>query len=414
MKYDTIVLGAGMVGLGTALQLQRRGQSVALIDRRPAAEETSYGNTGIIQSEAVMPYSFPRNLGDIVSAAFNAKTESHLHWSALPHLAPWLYQYWRYGTPERVMQSAAAAHPLIEQCVPSHRKLIEEAGVGHLVRETGYLKLFRDGGKLAESTAASQQLKDRYDITYQALDRKGVSDIEPHLTGDFAGGILVDQPISLSDPSALGKAYAELFKQKGGDFLTADADTLEPVDGGWRVQNVNGAITAANAVIALGPWSGEILRRATGVKVPLQAKRGYHMHFGASGNAGLSRPVLDTDNGFCMTPMAGGIRLTTGAEFTRMHAPPTPIQLNRVEPIARTVFPLAERLEKKPWLGQRPCFPDMVPAIGAVPGHKGLWVNFGHHHLGLTLGAITGQLVAEMITGEAPFTDPTPYRIDRF
>ncbi|MFY0614807.1 MAG: FAD-binding oxidoreductase [Hyphomicrobiaceae bacterium] len=414
MKYDTIVIGAGMVGVSTALQLQRRGQSVVLVDRRPAAEETSYGNTGIIQTEAVMPYPFPRDIGSIVSAAFNRKSESHLHWSAIPHLAPWLYQYWRNGTPARVMQSAAAAHPLIEQCLPAHRRLIDEAGVGHLVRETGYLKLFRDAANLEEAKAASQRLKERYDITYQPLDGKGINDLEPHLTGDFAGGILVDQPVSVSDPSALGKAYADLFKKGGGAFLTADADTLEAIDGGWQVQNVAGAITAANAVITLGPWSGDILRQVAGVKVPLQAKRGYHMHFSASGNAGLSRPVLDTDHGYVLTPMAAGIRLTTGAEFAKMHTAPTPVQLNRVEPIARNLFPLADRLEKQPWLGRRPCLPDMVPAVGAVPGQKGLWVNFGHHHLGFTLGPITGQLVAEMITGEAPFTDPAPYRIDRF
>lgn len=414
MKYDTIVLGAGMVGISTALQLQRRGQSVALVDRRPAAEETSYGNTGIIQSEAVMPYAFPRDLRSIVAAAFNTKTDAHLHWSALPELAPWLYQYWRNGTPERIMRSAMAANPLIQACLAAHMSWIEEAGVRHLLRETGYLKVFRDQAQLETAKAASQRLQEQFDITFKPLDRKGISDLEPHLSGEFAGGIHVDQPASVSDPSALGKAYAELFTKAGGAFLTADARTLEAVEGGWQVQNVAGPITAANAVLALGPWSGEILKQAVRVKVPLAAKRGYHMHYAASGNAGLSRPVLDTDHGYVITSMAAGIRLTTGAEFARMHAPPTPVQLERVEPLARKMFPLAERLEKKPWLGRRPCMPDMLPVVGAVPGHKGLWANFGHHHLGLTLGPITGQLLAEMMTGEPTFTDPGAYRIDRF
>ena len=414
IKYDTIVLGAGMVGISTALQLQRRGQAVALVDRRPAAEETSYGNTGIIQSEAVMPYSFPRDIGSIVAHAFNTKTDAYLHWSALPHLAPWLYQYWRHGTPQRVMRSAKAANPLIQSCLAAHRRFIEEAGVAHLVRDTGYLKVFRDAGQLEEATAASQRLQDQFDITYKPLDRAGISELEPHLTGAFAGGIHVDQPASVSDPSALGKAYAELFTKAGGAFLTADARTLEAIPGGWQVQNVAGAITAANAVVSLGPWSGQLLKPIVDMRVPLGTKRGYHMHYAASGNAGLSRPVLDTDHGYVITSMAAGIRLTTGAEFARMDAPPTPVQLERVEPIARKLFPLAERLDETPWLGRRPCMPDMLPVIGAIPGHKGLWANFGHHHLGLTLGPITGQLLAEMMTGEAPFTDPAPYRIDRF
>jgi D-amino-acid dehydrogenase len=151
-----------------------------------------------------------------------------------------------------------------------------------------------------------------------------------------------------------------------------------------------------------------------GVHVPLVGKRGYHMHYNASGNAGLSRPVLDTDFGYVLAPMAAGIRLTTGAEFARMHSAPTPVQLDRVEPIARKLFPLAKRVEDEPWLGHRPCLPDMLPVIGAVPGRKGLWGSFGHHHLGFTLGPITGRLLAEMMTGAPTFTDPAPYRIDRF
>ena len=112
--------------------------------------------------------------------------------------------------------------------------------------------------------------------------------------------------------------------------------------------------------------------------------------------------------------MKAGIRLTTGAEFARIHAPPTPVQLDLVEPKARQLFPLGARVDPEPWLGRRPCFPDMLPVIGAVPHQPGLWANFGHHHLGFTLGPITGRLLAEMLTGEPTFTDPAPYRIDRF
>jgi D-amino-acid dehydrogenase len=112
--------------------------------------------------------------------------------------------------------------------------------------------------------------------------------------------------------------------------------------------------------------------------------------------------------------MSRGIRLTTGAEFARFGAPPTPVQLNKVEPIARKMFPLSERVEAEPWLGARPCLPDMLPAISPVPGKKGLWANIGHHHLGFTLGPVSARLLADMITDAEPFTDPTPYRIDRF
>jgi D-amino-acid dehydrogenase len=124
--------------------------------------------------------------------------------------------------------------------------------------------------------------------------------------------------------------------------------------------------------------------------------------------------VLDIEYGYVLAPMTRGIRLTTGAEFAPRDAPPTPVQLAKVEPIARGLFPLAERVDEKPWIGARPCLPDMLPMIGPIPGRKGLWADFAHHHLGFTLGPVSGRLLAEMMTGEATFTDPSPYRIDRF
>jgi D-amino-acid dehydrogenase len=138
------------------------------------------------------------------------------------------------------------------------------------------------------------------------------------------------------------------------------------------------------------------------------------MHYRAADGATLDRPVVDSETGYCLAPMARGIRLTTGAEFARRDAMRTPVQLGRAEPIARALFPLGERLDAEPWMGARPCTPDMLPVIGPAPRHRPLWFAFGHGHQGFTLGAVTGRLIAEMLTGEAPFVDPAPYRADRF
>ena len=143
-------------------------------------------------------------------------------------------------------------------------------------------------------------------------------------------------------------------------------------------------------------------------------KRGYHWHFKPQGNAGLTRPVVDVDNGYCIAPMEQGIRLTTGAEFADRDAPPTPVQFDRLLPEAKGLFPLGDKVEPKPWMGSRPCFADSMPAIGRAPGQAGLWLCYGHAHWGLTLGPITGRLVAEMITGATPFCDPAPYSVARF
>jgi D-amino-acid dehydrogenase len=165
--------------------------------------------------------------------------------------------------------------------------------------------------------------------------------------------------------------------------------------------------------VALGPWS-DVATRALGYNLPLAVKRGYHMHYRPAGHAVLNHPVLDTERGYFLAPMARGIRLTTGAEFALRDAIRTPVQLGRAEPIARDLFPLAERLDTEPWMGARPCTPDMMPVIGRAPRHADLWFAFGHAHHGLTLGPATGRLVAEMMCGEEPFIDPSPYRAERF
>ena len=166
-------------------------------------------------------------------------------------------------------------------------------------------------------------------------------------------------------------------------------------------------------MIALGPWA-DTVTKSLGYDLPLAVKRGYHMHYRAGGNAQLNHAVLDAERGYMLAPMERGIRLTTGAEFALRDAPRTPVQLARAEPIARDLFPLAERLDAEAWMGARPCTPDMMPIIGPAPRHANLWFAFGHAHHGMTLGALTGRLIAEMVTGENPTVDMRPYRADRF
>jgi len=138
------------------------------------------------------------------------------------------------------------------------------------------------------------------------------------------------------------------------------------------------------------------------------------MHYGVRGNAALNHPLHDGNGGYMLVPMNKGIRLTTGVEFADRDAPPNPVQLARDETLASELFPLGERLEPAPWLGSRPCLPDMVPVIGRGERHRGLWFAFGHAHHGFTLGPVTGRLLAELMTGETPFTDPSFYAADRF
>jgi D-amino-acid dehydrogenase len=413
LKADVLVLGAGMVGVGAALHLQKRGRDVVLIDRHElAGEETSYGNGGLIECASVFPYMFPRDAGQILRYALLRAPQVRYHFSDLPVFLPWLVRYFLASSPERALHSAMAELPLIQRSLIEHEALIEEANVSELLRRTGWIKLFRSDATLATAVSELERAR-QYGVAGEVLDAAEIAAREPHLTGDFKGAVYFADPGFVPDPGGLAKAYAALFGRKGGRYLIGDARTLEQSGTRWRLATLEGTITAREVVVAMGPWSDQVFA-PLGYSIPLAVKRGYHLHMKASGNAVLHHPVLDTDNGYLLAPMNRGIRMTTGVEFARRDAPPTPVQVERALPRAQALFPLGEAVDAKPWMGARPCLPDMLPVIGKAPRHGGLWFDFGHQHHGLTLGPATGRLLAEMMTGETPFTDARPFAVERF
>jgi D-amino-acid dehydrogenase len=412
-RHDIVVLGAGIVGICVALHLQKRARSVVLVDRRGAAEETSFGNAGLIQREGVYPYGFPHDFGALLRYGFNRTIDAHYHLSALPKLAPFLWRYWHHSRPARHAEVARRYAKLIEHCVTEHEALIAESGAGELVRRVGWMKVFRTARERDLRFAEAERWQREFGINRRQLDARALQEEEPHLAPVLAGALHWTDPISVQDPQGLALAYLKLFERLGGRFLQGNAASLEAEGAGWRLRTAEGPLQASGAVIALGPWA-DGLTRALGYDLPLAVKRGYHMHYRAAGEAKLNHPILDVERGYFMGPMQRGIRLTTGAEFALRDAIRTPVQLGRAEPIARDLFPLAERLDNEPWMGARPCTPDMLPVIGAAPKHRNLWFAFGHAHHGLTLGAVTGRLVAQMVTGEETFVDPAPYSAARF
>jgi D-amino-acid dehydrogenase len=413
LKADVVVLGAGMVGVGAALHLQQRGRDVILVDRHElAGEETSFGNAGLIECASVFPYMFPRDFGQILQYAMNRAPQVRYHFSDLPTVLPWLARYFLASSPQRALHSAMAELPLIRRSLIEHEALVAEAGVPELLRRTGWIKLFRSDATLKDAAYDLERAK-QYGVTGEVLDSKAIAAREPNLSGEFAGAIYWPAPGFVPDPGGLAKAYAALFKRKGGRFLVGDARTLEQSAGGWRVGGPDGTVVAREVVVALGPWS-DLVFRPLGYSIPLGVKRGYHLHLAPRGNAVLNHPVLDSDLGYLLAPMNRGIRLTTGVEFARRDAPPTPIQIQQALPRAHALFPLGDPVDAKPWKGARPCLPDMIPVIGKAPRHAGLWFDFGHQHHGLTLGPATGRLLAEMMTGETPFADPSPFAVERF
>ena len=413
MKTDVVVLGAGIVGISVALHLQARGRSVALLDRRGAAEETSFGNAGLIQREGVYPYGFPHDFGALLRYGLNRTIDAHYHPSALLDLAPFLWKYWRHSRHERHAQIAKQYSRLIEHCVTEHDALAVAAGATGLLRRQGWMRIFRTERERDKRFEEAATWRAEFGIVFSALGRNELQEKEPHLAPILVGALHWPDPVSVVDPQGLALAYLKLFESRGGRFLQGNAVSLEQDQENWKIRTVDGPLHANVAVVALGPWA-DVVTRALGYDLPLAVKRGYHMHYRAAGKATLNHPVLDTERGYMLAPMQRGIRLTTGAEFALRDAIRTPVQLGRAEPLARELFPLAERLDNEPWMGARPCTPDMMPVIGKAPRHANLWFAFGHAHHGLTLGPVTGRLIGEMVAGETPFIDPAPYRPERF
>lgn len=413
MACEILVLGAGMVGVSAAWHLLERGHRVTLVDRQAPGRETSFGNAGIIQREAVRPYRFPRDLATLARVLPNRQIDIRYRPGAMMRAAGPLFQYWRNSQAQRYAGIVPEYAALITRALDAHATLIEAAGAQSLVHKDGYLKVYRTAEALETDRQQADADRRQYGVDYRLLDGAGLAHLEPDLTAGLAGAIHWTQPWTVIDPGALVAAYADAFRERGGDFLQEPLESLSPHGTGWRVVIGEQQRDADQVVLALGPWSTPWLEQL-GLHVPLFVKRGYHMHYDAREGARLRHWVMDAETGYLLAPMRAGIRLTTGAELAPRDAEPDYRQLNAAEAVARELFPLGQRQDPTPWLGARPCTPDMKPIIGPAPGLPGLWLAFGHGHQGFTLGPVTGKLLGQMLDGDPTDVDMAPYRVDRF
>lgn len=395
---DVLVLGAGMVGVSTALALQARGHAVVLADRRAPGLETSFGNAGVIQAEAAEPYPMPRGPLELLRHAFGRSNDVVWSLAGLAAMAPALWQYWRASAPGRHAQAGAVYARLTVRATEDHAPLIAASGSENLVSRQGLALLFRDPKLFEQERRYAAHLAERYGVRSRAFTGAEWCREEPALRAEPEGAIHFTDSWSVSDPGALTAAYAALFRQRGGEIVTADAETLRATATGWHLSGAEGSITAKAAVLCLGPWTGEALRRF-GLRVPMILKRGYHAHFDAPHQ--VRYPFLDTDNGVVLSSMRSGLRMTTGAALVAHDAPENPVQLARGARAVGDLITLGPRIKGADWFGTRPCLPGMLPMVGAVPGQTGLWVNFGHGHQGFTLGPTTAHLLAEAMDGAA-------------
>ncbi|RRI01772.1 FAD-binding oxidoreductase [Mesorhizobium tamadayense] len=409
---SAIILGAGMVGVATAIHLRQRGWSVVLLDRREPGRETSYGNAGIIQSEALRPYPMSHAWRELANIAIGRTNDVRYRIAALPwHLGP-LLSYWWHSFPARHARASAAYAQIIGCAIREHEAFSRQSEADNLIRRDGFRILYRAQPALEAAVAAAVTLREAYGVKFRVMTSAALKQAEPALADAGVGGVHWLEPWTVFDPGGLVLAYANLFMRLGGHIVRGDAQSLSASgSGGWSVITEDGRMEAETAVIALGPWSPNLLNRF-GYRFPMVRKRGYHRHF--AGGSRLDLPLYDAANGYVLAPMTRGARITTGAEFAPPGGKPDLTQLACAEQAARKLLDVGRPVEPKPWIGTRPCMPDMLPVIGGAPHHRGLWLHFGHGHHGFTLGPTTGRLIAELMNNEAPMVDPFPYRPERY
>jgi D-amino-acid dehydrogenase len=404
-QADVVVLGAGIVGVSAAYAARQRGLSIILVDRREPGSETSYGNAGILSSGSISPLNNPSLWKSLPKYLTNR--HAALRWNPAWAIRnpDWVIRFLANATASRVKPRATALHGLIGASLKLHREWIVQAGAAQRIRETGWLKAWRSDAVAAAT--AEQALLTEYGIESRLLDRQAISALEPSILPVYKVGLLHTQTASVDSPGAVVKAYARMFQNSGGEIRQSDIKAIVPDGDGWRVVLADGEIRARHVVVALGPWSPDLLR-PLGYRVPLAYERGYHREFKPNPARSLQRPIHDAEGSFLMTPMENGIRVTSGVELTDRDAPSSFAQLDQVVPLARGVVEFGDAVGDT-WRGARPTLPDSLPMIGPAPRHAGLWLAFGNQHIGFTTGPATGAAIAAMIGGTAP-----PFEVSAF
>jgi D-amino-acid dehydrogenase len=367
---------------------------VTLVDKRGPGEETSYGNTGVIVGASVFPTPFPRSLKKLAQVALKRAPEANYHAGDLLKIAPWLLSYFGFSTEEKLKDSAVKMRPLMSRSVAEHKVLLEESGAMKYLRENGWITLYRTDAAFA---AMQPQLEfgATIGVAAQTLDTEGTLALEPSLVPVFRHALMWPDVASISNPLMVTRAYAARFAALGGKFVNGDARTLHRSDGHWRVDTGEGPVEAAEAIVALGPWSTDVIE-PLGIKVPLGIKRGYHRHYDPKGNASLSRPVIDIEYGYALTPMEQG-QLTLAPSLRRA----TRRRRSTVRPRAAGgagVISLGAQNDSRTGSGAGRTCRMRCPSSGARPGKRAL-ARFRHGHWELTLSPVTGRLIADMMTG---------------
>lgn len=413
MNQTSIVVGAGIVGVTSALELQRRGRRVILIDRGVPGGETSFGNAGVLTDGSVilannpeLPFQLPRLL-------FNTNTALRYSFLFVLSRLLWVFRFLCFANKAHMNRAGRALRQLQVRSLAIHKRLLAETKACHLLRESGFLKLYRSKNAY-EACRNDRKFYDELGVAYEIYETRDLKDLEPGLKQTYYKGVLLSDTCSVSSPIELTQTYVELYKKLGGQFVKAAVvEMSQQANGHWLVQTGAGEnIEADELVLAAGPWSAELVR-PLGYKIPMAWERGYHTHLEPSDRNPLRRPIHEVEGGFVAAPQREGVRISTGVELTFRDAAPNYKQITAAVAAAKDILELGTE-DQTPWLGSRPTLVDSLPMVGAATRHRGLWFNFGHQHVGLSISTGCAEILADLMERKIPQIDYQTFRPDRF
>ncbi|SAK73459.1 D-amino-acid dehydrogenase [Caballeronia hypogeia] len=409
---DVAVVGAGVIGLALAHHLRKHGRRVTIIDRAEPASQCSMGNAGALSFHSVAPLAMPGVLKSTLAMIRDPDGPLYLPPGYLPQAADWLWRFVRAAREARVREIAASLAAFFRSAETDQRQLAAEVGYATKLRTNGQLHLYPSEAQYAKD-ALGWAIKQGHGMRLRRLSRAEIEEMEPDVSKAYAFGLFLENDHSVTNPHGYALAIARTVAQAGVSIVRADVRAIRPSGDGWRIETGDAPLFARDVAIAAGAWSAQLLA-PLGVRVPLETQRGYHVHVPESGTR-LSRTVVLADRKVFITPMDTGLRIAGTVEFGGLVREPNQRRAALLARHAKKGLPALDLLGgSTTWMGHRPCMPDSMPVLGAVPRHPGLWLAFGHGHLGLTSSATTGRLLAEAIClGQSPSV-LAPFSMTRF
>ena len=405
------VIGAGIQGVCISLCLIKKGFEVTLIDREdPGKESASYGNAGHFSPYASVPINRPDILVDVPTMLLSSTGPLALKWNYVPKMIPWFIKFIKNCSKKNMLHTTKYMHQILDLALPAYDELFEDINVSELVESKGIIYFWTN--KDLKSRELEINMRKELGVKQQLLTPHEIHDLEPHIKQIYHDGVLYPNARHTRNPKKVLLKLFDLFIKKGGHFEKQNVQSISFTTDNKPVIKTNlNFYNFDKAVIACGAFSKKITDQL-GEKIPLDTERGYHVHFKDHDHL-LTRPVIFLNRGFGITPMEQGLRVVGTVEFGGLDNPVSKKRILNLVNNAKYLFPeLTEHHDE--WLGFRPTLPDFLPVMGPSKNYKNLFYSFGHHHLGWTLGAISGKIVSGMIAGENTNLDLSAYNSTRF